>query len=117
MTHSVIQATSATGSHAGKTIFIPKIPMKPSDSLFPFKFTRRQFPIRPSFAITINKSQGQTLKQAGVYLERPVFTHGQLYVAMSRVGSPTALRIMTISSKENPNSNSTKNVVYKEPLH
>ena len=39
------------------------------------------------FTKTIDKSQGQTLQQVGIFLEKPVFTHGQLSVAMSRVGS------------------------------
>ena len=41
----------------------------------------------------INKAQGQTLKRVGVYLPEPVFTHGQLYVALSRVGDPAHLSI------------------------
>ena len=35
--------------------------------------------------MTINKSQGQTLTEAGIYLPQSVYTHGQLYEAMSRV--------------------------------
>ena len=42
------------------TFFIPRIPMTPSDSDFPFVLRRRQFPIRPAFCITINKGQGQS---------------------------------------------------------
>ena len=42
--------------------------------------------------MTINKAQGQTLQRVGVYLPDPCFTHGQLYVAASRVGLPSRIR-------------------------
>ena len=65
------------------------------------------------FAMTINKSQGQTLSKVGLYLERPVFTHGQLYVALSRVKSKDGLKIV-IGPTNNSSPNTTKNVVYQE---
>ncbi|XP_038075107.1 uncharacterized protein LOC119742920 [Patiria miniata] len=112
LTPNIIHAVATCGTHAGKTILIPRIPMMPADNLFPFKFYRRQFPIRPSFAITINKSQGQTLSQAGVLLHKPVFTHGQLYVALSRVGSSNAIQVMT--KEHEHGSVLTTNIVYPE---
>ena len=62
--------------------------MIPSDSELPFTFKRIQFPIQPCFAMAINKSQGQSFKRVAVFLPQPLFTHGQLYVAASRVGDP-----------------------------
>ena len=43
--------------------------------------------------MTINKSQSQTMKKVGIYLPTPVFGHGQLYVAMSRVGRLDDLKV------------------------
>ena len=42
--------------------------------------------------MTISKSQGQTFKKIGIVLNRPVFIHGQLYVAASRVPSFNGLK-------------------------
>lgn len=89
---NVIQAEILTGSHRGETVFIPRIPLITSELIFEFK--RLQFPIKLSYAMTINKSQGQTLKVAGVDLAEPCFSHGQLYVACSRVSSASNLHVL-----------------------
>jgi len=60
---------------AGNTLFIPRIPMTPTDAGLPFTLRRRQFPVRPAFAMSINKSQGQTLDKVGILLDEPVFAH------------------------------------------
>ena len=77
----ILQAKIASGDHGGKVVFIPRITMLPKQGEFPFVWERRQFPIAVAFAMSINKAQGQTFSTVGVYLNEPVFTHGQLYVA------------------------------------
>jgi hypothetical protein len=75
-------------------MFLPRITLGSEDPKLPFKFTRLQYPVRPCFAMTINKAQGQSLERVGVYLPDPVFAHGQLYVADSRVDKPDDLRML-----------------------
>ncbi|XP_039780681.1 ATP-dependent DNA helicase PIF1-like [Panicum virgatum] len=97
-----------------------------------------------SFVMTVNKSQGQTIPNFGVYLPDPVFSHGQLYVAMSRATTRTNIKILALppnateleeeAKKEKKNAKNkgketvnnkkekkkipvytfTKNIVYKE---
>jgi ATP-dependent exoDNAse (exonuclease V) alpha subunit len=59
-----------------------------------------------SFAMTINKSQYQSLKHVGVYLSQSIFSHGQLYVALARITSKKDLKIL-ISDGEGDDSNVT----------
>lgn len=63
------------------------------DSIIEFK--RMQFPIKVAFAITVNKSQRQSFNVVGVNLQQDVFSHGQLYVALSRITNPKNLHICT----------------------
>lgn len=86
MTH-VVEIKIASGPYKNETHLIPKIKLQPSDTTLPFTFQRQQFPLRPCFALTINKAQGQSYKVVGLDLEKPVFSHGMLYVALSRTFS------------------------------
>lgn len=109
----VIEAKVVTGKNIGNVFGIPRMSMSPSESPWPFKLHRRQFPLIVSYAMTINKSQGQSLASVGLFLPRPVFSHGQLYVALSRVQSKQGLKILLHDSQKKA-TNTTINVVYKE---
>ena len=69
----VIKATILTGPSEGETVLIPRLPMIPMD--LPFRFKRLQFPIRFTFAITINKAQGQSLEKCGIDFNTDCFSH------------------------------------------
>lgn len=116
----IISAEIAVGEKKGTQVFIPRIPLKPNkNEYYPVSFTRKQFPIRLCFAMTINKAQGQTLNTVGVYLPQPVFSHGQLYVALSRATTASKIKVLLETSKTDPVSffhTHTLNIVYKELL-
>ncbi|XP_019182314.1 PREDICTED: uncharacterized protein LOC109177372 [Ipomoea nil] len=109
----VLEAQILCAASAGTKVLIPMMSLTPSDARLPFKFQRKQFPLMLSYAMIINKSQGQTLSNVGLFFKRPVFNHGQMHVAVSRVSNPKGLKILiwdeTVKSK-----NTTTNVVYKE---
>ena len=111
----LLDCTIVGSAHEGRKVLIPRITLKPKDREFPFEWCRRQFPVRVSFAMTINKSQGQTLQNVGVWLSDTCFGHGQLYVAISRVGSVKHIKF-AIRKIEGQHWNQTSNVVYKEVL-
>jgi hypothetical protein len=76
--NNVIVAHILKGKTIGQRVFIPRVDLISSEDEFPVTIRRRQFPIRPAFSMTTNKSQGQTFEKAGINLPSPVFSHGQL---------------------------------------
>jgi len=91
----VIEGKILTGSHAGNIVFIPRIALTTkSVNGLPFVLRRVQFPVRLAFGMTINKSQGQSLKHVGLDLITPVFAHGQLYTGLSRATDAPNIRIL-----------------------
>ncbi|KAL5700506.1 DNA helicase [Ranunculus cassubicifolius] len=115
---NLIQADIITGSYKGKTAFLHRIPLKSTaDMKLPFALTRKQFPIRLSFALTIHRSQGQTIPFVGIYLPHNVFAHGQLYVALSRGKSRENTKVMINNSHNTQHlTGCTENVVYTDIL-
>ncbi|XP_058726187.1 uncharacterized protein LOC131597510 [Vicia villosa] len=109
----VIEAKIISGKNIGGIIYIARMDITPTQSPWPFRMTRRQFPITVCYAMTINKSQGQSLDHVGIYLLRSVFSHGQFYVAVSRVKSRKGLKIL-IHDKDKHPLTTTTNVVFKE---
>jgi ATP-dependent DNA helicase PIF1 len=131
----ILEVVITSGSHVRKIAFIPRITLLTNNTKDShYNLRRLQFPVRLSFAMTINKSQGQTINRVALVLLTPVFTHGQLYVAASRTRSHENLKIFLPQSLDNRNNRmfnnifinshdlqflslylgSTRNVVYKE---
>ena len=79
MTNRVLHVKIISGQCAGQLAFIPRIKLISSKELL-FELHRVQFLVRLAFAITINKSQGQSLGTVGLDLCMSVFVHGQFYV-------------------------------------
>ncbi|KAH7675994.1 ATP-dependent helicase RRM3-like protein [Aphelenchoides avenae] len=109
----VIEAVHISGDIQGRKVWIPRIGLRSSESnlKLPWSFKRTQFPVRPAFCLTINKSQGQTFDRVGIDLTEEVFSHGQLYVALSRVRSMDGVRVLTEQL-----GSPLRNIVFKEVL-
>jgi ATP-dependent exoDNAse (exonuclease V) alpha subunit len=98
-----------SGRFNGQVLSIPKIKLfnkgSPRSGL---SFYRYQFPFAPAYAMSVNKAQGQTLKRVGIMMKSDMFSHGQLYVALSRTSHVDNLMI----AKTSP-STELVNVVHK----
>lgn len=110
ITVRILRGIGGVNSIIGEDILIPRISFT---SVLPSGHTllRRQFPLAPAYATTFNSCQGLTLDRVGVDLTRDVFSHGQLYTALSRIRnrSHACVRLRT-------GEHCTKNVTYEELL-
>lgn len=93
-----------------KFVYIPRIPFITNVPHLHAPLKRQQFPVKLAYSMTVNKSQGQTFERVGLCLDREVFSHGQLYVGVSRTRSFDKLRIY------HPAESQINNIVYKEIL-
>ncbi|KAG2233533.1 hypothetical protein INT48_007135 [Thamnidium elegans] len=83
---------------------------------YTFIITRKHFPVKLSFAMTINKSQGQSLANVGIDLRNPAFTLGQIYVALSRPTNPKGVHILHQSKSDSNPEDKFENVIYPKLL-
>lgn len=78
----------------------------------PVKILRRQFPLRPRYAITANLCQGKTIWRLLLDLRVDPFAHGQLHVALSRAPSSRNIRVLTMKTRIFERRARTVNVVH-----
>ena len=91
----LLHLTIVSGKYDGTCVVLPRIDLIENDNnSIPFNLRRRQFPLRLAFALSINKSQGQSLSSVGIYLPKPCFAHGQLFVGLSRAQHSKRIKVL-----------------------
>ena len=125
---NVLKCCVLSGCRAGSEVYLPRFTFKHEGPDQPLVWIRRQFPVKPCWAFTITKSQGQTFSCVAICLvqveddgadgivvqKADAFSHGQLYVALSRCGDHE--RVCTYVTAEQLQKGTTVNVVYPEAL-
>ncbi|KAE8738589.1 hypothetical protein FOCC_FOCC015928 [Frankliniella occidentalis] len=104
--------------NSNRSYGIPRILFKfPIVDGSPMTMVRRQFPLQLAYAMTFHKSQGQTIKTVGLDLRTDCFTHGQLYVGLSRVRSPDDITVLVPPDRVHNGIAYTKNIIYRALLN
>lgn len=106
---------SLTGLPKAKGFLLKKL--REIDYECGYRIERFQFPVSIGYALTINKSQGQTFNQIGLELQTPVFSHGQLYVALSRVRSFNNLKIRVLYPRTRQKNKCSGNIFKEYSIH
>ncbi|XP_019157983.1 PREDICTED: uncharacterized protein LOC109154704 [Ipomoea nil] len=112
----VIEGEILTGPNKGTKLLIPRMSMSPSDPRLPFKFQRRQFPLMLSYAMTINKSQGQTLTHENDQAneaESPLQVVAQRLNAENTIENGTVKRSLIDEFSSTQSSKQSKEAVVK----
>lgn len=107
--NNILTLRILTGSRAGQYEDMPRIVLTKKFDTGTGKLRRRQFPLVLAYAMTIDKSQGQSLKRIGAYLMTPAFAHGQLYTCISR-----AIHSRNFTYLLPLDDTTTKNIVWHE---
>ena len=91
-----------SGIHAGRVVLLPRCSCHVSreNSGLPFDFTRVQFPLIPAYAVSVHKSQGQSLTQIGFVVDQDSFAHGQVYTALSRTSGWDKITVVTPNGED-----------------
>ena len=118
----VLHKLEAGPDDKDKVLILPRIPLRYNGVDLPFEICRLQFPVKLAFALTINRSQGQSVSKCGILLPKNVWTHGQIYVAFSRCGNPNKIHVWAeqeqfkrlFEGKLPEGKILVKNVVYRE---
>jgi hypothetical protein len=110
---------NASNSFASATFSLPRINFEFQPSYCPWTVQRKQFPLRLAYATTFNSCQGLTLDRAVIDMRVPVFAHGQLYTAFSRVRRRRDVRCFFDANAavgDEDERRKVRNVVYRELL-
>jgi hypothetical protein len=93
---TMCQIKIQSGIHVGRVICLPRCSCHVSreNSGLPFDFTRVQFPLIPSYCVSVHKSQGQSLTRIGLIIDRDSFAHGQVYTALSRTSGWDSISVL-----------------------
>ena len=114
---NLIKIKTITGPAAGEVLPLHRFKFFTSMQETEIEFSRIQFPIRPCFGLTVHKAQGQSLQKVGISLMKECFTHGQLYVALSRSTTASGLRIIRPLNESGDVEYRTQNIVWDEILN
>ena len=89
-----------TLENAPRMIFLPRIRFKFGlRNLRSYKMTRVQFPLRLAYAMTVNKSQSQSVDMVLLDLTLDPLSHGPTYVAISRIRLWDNIRVIVTTEK------------------